>query len=93
MTMTTQHTAKHDWFADGVRVLDADLTVITVCRQAKPLNTMTALRNARLIGAAPELLAALREVESWIAFSAPAEAGGLYLRITAAIAKAEGRTS
>jgi hypothetical protein len=34
---------------DQVKIADAEGNIVAVCRQAKPMNTMIAMENARLI--------------------------------------------
>jgi len=98
--MTTKHTpgpwvALGDHYDECVRVFNGDNNQICVFRYgADPDRRVTAMATARLIAAAPELLEALRTVQTEIAKWRDGEAhmnfeDMKYCVVDAAIAKAE----
>jgi hypothetical protein len=49
------------WRRSGAQVIGSDGDVVATCRQAKPRNTMTAIKNAQLIAMAPTLLECVQQ--------------------------------
>lgn len=80
------------WRQDGTHVIGPDNVVVAVCRQAKPRCTNDAIANARLIAAAPDLLAACEAMTEHLSTTFPPYGTGQspYDKIRAAIAKAKG---
>ncbi len=77
------------WYTgqNPTKIIDAAGNCVATCHQNKPLDTCIAIRNARLLAAAPDLLAACKAlVANWPGSTADE----LVLNCKAVIAKAEG---
>ncbi len=86
----SKRTTPGPWRADGTQVIGADNQVVAVCRQAKPRNTMIALDNAKLLGAAHDLLEACKAAEMVMRNNIPHDRHNALIVLQTAISKAEG---